>query len=33
MNVGVGTGNSEVISMGAGEKIFGLGEGRDKEVE
>ena len=33
INVGVQTGNSEVISIGAGEKIVGLGEYGDKEVE
>jgi len=33
INVGVGTGNSEVISIGAGEKIVGLGECGDKDVE
>ena len=32
-NFGIGTGNSEVISIEAGEKIVGLGECGDKEVE
>ena len=33
INAGVGTGNSEVISIGASEKIIGMGEFGDKEVE
>ena len=33
INVGFGTGNSEVINIGAGEKIFRLGECGDKKVE
>ena len=33
INVGVGTGNSEVTSIGAGEKVDGLGECGGKEVE
>ena len=33
INVGVGTGNSEFISIGIGEKVIGLGECGDKEVE
>ena len=33
INVGVGTRNNEVISIGAVEKIIGLGECGDKEVE
>ena len=33
INVGVGTGNSEFINIGVGEKVVGLGEYGDKEVE
>ena len=33
INVEVGTGNSEVISIGDGEKVVGLEECGDKEVE
>ena len=33
INVGVGKGNSEVISMGVGEKVFGLGDCGGKAVE
>ena len=33
INVGVGTGNSEVISIGVDEKVVGLGGCGDKELE
>jgi len=33
INIGVGTGNSEVISIGVGEKVVGLEECEGKEVE
>ena len=33
ITVGVGSGNNEVISSGAGEKIVRLGECGDKEAE
>ena len=33
INVGDGTGNSEVINIGVGEKVVGLGECGGKEVE
>ena len=32
-NVGVGTGNSEVICIGVGQKVVGLGECGGKVVE
>ena len=33
IKVGVGTRNSEVISIGVGEKVVGIGECRYKDVE
>ena len=33
INVGVGSGNSEVISIGVGEKVVGLGECGGEEVK
>ena len=33
INVGVGTGKSEVIGIGVGEKVVGFGECGDKELE
>ena len=33
INVGVGTGNSEVTSIGVGEKVVGLRKCGSKEVE